>query len=142
MAVSCGVTGETSRERKPGGHFSETRHDDEDNGSDEGVTDEERARASIGERFTRSNNETSSESTTNSCSNRVSLRLLHGKKRLRSKRGRGRAKKRTNHSNVTRLETAVQTSALGGLETSNVRAIVVMAKLLGVAVLLGVVAQT
>lgn len=74
MAVSCGVTGETSRERKPGGHFSETRHDDEDNGSDEGVTDEERARASIGERFTRSNNETSSESTTNSCSNRVSLR--------------------------------------------------------------------
>lgn len=131
MAVATRVTSETSRKWKPGRHLTEGRHDDEDDRTDEGVADEERPGPGVGQSLTRSNNETSSKGTTDGYSCQLATEDRQNELPVQ--------RVLTNHSNVTRLQATMKASALGRLEATNMRAIIVVTKLLRVPVLLSLV---
>lgn len=94
MNIATGVTGEASAEGQPGGHLAEASHDHEDEGTDEGVGDEQGARAGVGEGLSGADDEACAEGASNG-----------------------------NHGDVAGLEAAVQLRVLGRLEAADVDAV-------------------
>lgn len=86
-----GITSETSRYGQPGGHLTESSHDEEDDETDESVADEDGTRTSLGESLAGTDNQTCTDSTSDG-----------------------------NHGNVTSLETAVKRRLGAGLKTGDV----------------------
>lgn len=85
------ITSKASRHGQPSSHFTQRRHDEEDNKADNRVGDEDGAGTSLSEGLASSNDETGTDGTTNG-----------------------------NHGDVTGLETSVQHGLLARLETADV----------------------
>ena len=78
IAKPRSITSETSRHGEPSGHLAKGSHDHEDDETDDGVRDEDRARASLRKGLSSADNETSTNGASNGNGGGGSMRLRRG----------------------------------------------------------------
>lgn len=91
VTESRSITSETSRHGEPSSHLTKRSHDEEDDETNDRITDKDRARTSLRQGLASADDKTSADRTTNG-----------------------------NHGDVTGLETSVQRRLSAGLETADV----------------------